>query len=118
MSGNKRSASPLLQGLPHYNREISRVPDRQTMMQPLNIQLPESIANALSAYMSDQQTPAEAIVEAALLEFFTQHGYLPPPTDPVDPLPSAAESFRQGWHDAMTGNTIPIAQLWDGIDVE
>jgi hypothetical protein len=88
------------------------------MMQSLNIQLPESIANALSAYMSDQQTPVEAIVEAALLEFFTQHGYLPTSTDAVDSLPSAAESFRRGWHDAMTGNTIPIAQLWDGIDVE
>jgi hypothetical protein len=88
------------------------------MMQTLNIKLPEAIANALSAYMSDQQTPAEAIVEAALLEFFTQHGYLPTSTETEDTLPSAAESFRQGWHDAMTGNTIPIAQLWDGIDVE
>jgi hypothetical protein len=39
--------------------------------------------------------------------------------DPVyEGLPSASESFRQGWHDAMTGNTIPIAQLWDGIDIE
>jgi hypothetical protein len=37
------------------------------MMHPLNIKLPDAIANALSAYMSDQQTPAEAIVEAALL---------------------------------------------------
>ncbi|MGB0560478.1 MAG: hypothetical protein ACPGVO_01570 [Spirulinaceae cyanobacterium] len=24
--------------------------------------------------------------------------------------------FRQGWHEAMTSQTIPIAQLWDGID--
>ncbi|PIG95225.1 hypothetical protein [Gloeocapsopsis sp. IPPAS B-1203] len=29
---------------------------------------------------------------------------------------SAAESFRQGWHDVVMGNTIPIAQLWEGID--
>ncbi|MFN6572208.1 hypothetical protein [Dendronalium sp. ChiSLP03b] len=24
---------------------------------------------------------------------------------------SASESFRQGWHDAMSGNIIPISQL-------
>jgi hypothetical protein len=88
------------------------------MMQPLNITLPTAIANALSAYMRDQKTPAEAIVETALSEFFTQHGYLPNPAEPEPSLPSAAESFRQGWHDTMTGNTIPIEQLWDGIDVE
>ena len=33
-------------------------------------------------------------------------------------LPSAESSFRQGWQEAMTGNTIPLSQLWDGIDAE
>jgi hypothetical protein len=33
-------------------------------------------------------------------------------------LPSAESSFRQGWKETMTGNTIPISQLWDGIDAE
>ena len=33
-------------------------------------------------------------------------------------LESPQESFRQGWHDAMTGNTLPVSQLWDGIDAE
>lgn len=33
-------------------------------------------------------------------------------------LQPAEESFRQGWQEAMTGNTIPISQLWDGIDAE
>lgn len=31
---------------------------------------------------------------------------------------SAAESFRQGWYDAMTGNTLPVSQLWEGINAE
>lgn len=31
---------------------------------------------------------------------------------------SAIESFRQGWYDAMTGNTLPVSQLWEGIDAE
>lgn len=26
------------------------------------------------------------------------------------------EDFRQAWHEAMTGKTIPVSQIWDGID--
>ncbi|KAM3098782.1 hypothetical protein ACKFKG_04765 [Phormidesmis sp. 146-35] len=26
------------------------------------------------------------------------------------------EDFRQSWHQAMTGQTIPVAQIWDSID--
>jgi hypothetical protein len=33
-------------------------------------------------------------------------------------LKSAEESFRQGWQEAMTGNTLPVSELWDGIDAE
>ena len=33
-------------------------------------------------------------------------------------LESPQESFRQGWHDAVAGNTLPVSQLWDGIDAE
>lgn len=24
--------------------------------------------------------------------------------------------FRQAWHEAMTGKTIPVAKIWEGID--
>jgi len=24
--------------------------------------------------------------------------------------------FRQAWHEAMTGQTIPLSQLWEGIE--
>lgn len=33
-------------------------------------------------------------------------------------LKTAEESFQQGWQDVITGNTIPVSQLWDGIDAE
>ncbi|HEX9001941.1 MAG TPA: hypothetical protein VGB07_18680 [Blastocatellia bacterium] len=33
-------------------------------------------------------------------------------------LKPAEESFRQGWAEAMNGETQPISKLWDGIDVE
>ena len=35
-----------------------------------------------------------------------------------DTLPSAEESFREGWKDVMEGRTHPIETLWDGIDTE
>ena len=33
-------------------------------------------------------------------------------------LESSEESFRQGWYDAMIGNTLPVSQLWQGIDAD
>jgi hypothetical protein len=35
-----------------------------------------------------------------------------------DELESAVESFRQGWYEAMTGKTLPVSQLWEGIDAD
>jgi len=26
------------------------------------------------------------------------------------------EDFRQAWNEAMTGQTIPVAQLWEGLE--
>ncbi len=33
-------------------------------------------------------------------------------------LPSAEDSIRQGWNEALTGDTHPLEELWVGIDVE
>jgi hypothetical protein len=33
-------------------------------------------------------------------------------------LKSAEECFRQGWEEAMTGETVPLSELWEGIDAE
>ncbi len=30
----------------------------------------------------------------------------------------SAASFRQSWQQAMTEETLPLSQLWEGIDVE
>jgi PHD/YefM family antitoxin component YafN of YafNO toxin-antitoxin module len=39
--------------------------------------------------------------------------------DPDDtPTEVAIEGIRQGLHEAFSGQTIPIAQMWDGIDAE
>ena len=34
------------------------------------------------------------------------------------PTEKVIESLRQGFHEAFTGQTLPLAQMWDGIDAE
>jgi len=33
-------------------------------------------------------------------------------------LKPAEASFRQGWKEALAGETRPVSQLWEGIDAE
>ena len=33
-------------------------------------------------------------------------------------LKPAEESFQQGWQEALAGETLPVADLWTGIDAE
>ena len=36
--------------------------------------------------------------------------------DADKPKEAILEDFRQAWHEAMTGKTIPVAQLWEGLE--
>jgi len=33
-----------------------------------------------------------------------------------EPLKSGEDCFRQGWKEAMTGDTVPLSERWEGID--
>jgi hypothetical protein len=33
-------------------------------------------------------------------------------------LRPAEDSFRQGWREALAGETRPVSELWDGIDAD
>ncbi|TAH15618.1 MAG: hypothetical protein EAZ09_23645 [Oscillatoriales cyanobacterium] len=33
-----------------------------------------------------------------------------------DPTETVLEGLKQGFHEAITGQTLPLSQLWDGID--
>jgi len=33
-------------------------------------------------------------------------------------LRPAEDSFRQGWKEALAGETLPVSELWDGIDAD
>ena len=39
--------------------------------------------------------------------------------DPDDiPIEEILAGLRQGLHEALTGQTIPLSQMWDGIDAD
>ena len=39
--------------------------------------------------------------------------------DPDDtPTKEILEGLHQGLHEALTGQTIPVSQMWDGIDAD
>jgi len=33
-------------------------------------------------------------------------------------LPTAQDSFRQGWKEALAGQTRPVSELWEDLDAE
>lgn len=33
-------------------------------------------------------------------------------------LPTAQDSFRQGWTETLAGQTRPVSELWEDIDVD
>ena len=40
-------------------------------------------------------------------------------TDPDEtPKEIVVEGIRQGLHEALTGQTIPLSEMWEGIDAE
>jgi hypothetical protein len=45
---------------------------------------------------------------------------IPDPTFDEDdePKEKVLEDIRQGLYEAITGKTIPLSQMWDGIDVD
>lgn len=36
--------------------------------------------------------------------------------EPIETREEILKDFRQAWHEAMTEQTIPVSQLWEGIE--
>ncbi|MEM9004879.1 MAG: hypothetical protein AAGE59_15320 [Cyanobacteria bacterium P01_F01_bin.86] len=70
-------------------------------------------------------TPSNEVLEAVIQEIEqTPSEYLPNLLQIIRLfresviLKPAEDSFRQGWHEAMTGQTLPLSELWTDIDAE
>lgn len=81
----------------------------------ITIDLPQD----LQASLTEQATQLNISIETLILQAIRTYTQSPEILDPDDdPTETVIESIRQGWHEAMTGQTYPIAQLWDGIDAD
>jgi len=82
------------------------------MSKPLTIHLPEDLEQELILRANQLNVPLESFVLESLQQLISQ-------SDPDDDsIESVREGIRQGWHEAMTGQTHPISQLWNGIDAD
>jgi hypothetical protein len=82
------------------------------MSKPLTIEIPDDLAQELILRAQQLNVSLESFVLESIQQLLSQ-------TDPDDDsIESVRESIRQGWHEAMTGQTYPIAQLWDDIDTD
>jgi len=104
---------------PLYDYLLDYLVDKASPQEILAFELPAESRNR-EAYLIEKQknasiTPDEARELSQLLE--------------VEALVSALQSralyaldavasFRQGWKDAMTGQTYPVSELWDDIDAD
>lgn len=86
--------------------------------------------------VSEPEAQAQALLSALLLQlgvkfsaFVAENGLQDFSIDVhIDrPKPEAVDEdtteeivagFRQAWHEAMTGDTRPVSELWDGLDNE
>lgn len=57
---------------------------------------------------------------ADFMEFLQFRAHHASPTDTLDDTPKAQvlADFRQAWHEAKTGQGIPVAQLWQELENE
>ena len=83
------------------------------------MQITLDLPQDLQASLTEQATQLNISIETLILQAirtYTTSPEIPDPDD--DPTETVIEGIRQGWHEAMTGQTYPISQLWDGINVD
>jgi hypothetical protein len=73
------------------------------------------IVNAQGQISLDKPLMIESDRRVRIIVLISDESEIDPDDDPIE---TVREGIRQGWHEAMIGQTYPISQLWDGIDVD
>lgn len=65
------------------------------------------------------EIPEEKLIQIYELIHYFRLGLKQESTDPDDtPTEQIIEGIQQGMKEALAGETIPLAQMWDGIDAD
>jgi len=77
----------------------------------MTVQLKQAIQLAQSLSLSEQLELLQAL-SAIIQQSHLQESQIDTETD----TDFSADSFRDSWQQAMTGQTLPLSQLWEGAD--
>jgi len=78
----------------------------------VTIQLPDELEQKLIERASQLNIPLETLILESLVQLIE-------PSDPDDtPDEVILEWLREGLKQALNDQTIPLSQMWDGIDAE
>jgi predicted transcriptional regulator len=78
----------------------------------VTIQIPDELEHKLTERASQLNIPLETFILESLVQ-------LVKPSDPDDtPDEVILEGLREGLQQALNGQTIPLSQMWNGIDAE
>ena len=77
----------------------------------MTAQLDQAIQMARSLSLSEQLE-----LMKALSEIIQRSHSLETPSEDDEDSGFSPESFRRSWQQAMTGQTQPLSQLWEGIE--
>jgi hypothetical protein len=77
------------------------------------IQIPQDLEQQLTQLAIQQNLPLDTFILQTLQQLAQ-----PEPDPNETPNDRILESLHQGFKEAFTGQTVPLAQMWDGIDAE
>ena len=80
----------------------------------MTIQLKQAIQIAQSLSLTEQLELLQALSDIIR----QTHSQETQPQLIEDDTGFSTESFHRSWQQAMTGETLPLSQLWDGVDDE
>ncbi|BAU09559.1 hypothetical protein LEP3755_00300 [Leptolyngbya sp. NIES-3755] len=78
----------------------------------ITIDLPQD----LQTHLIEQAQQLNLSIETLILQSLQERFQSPDPDE--TPTEVVIEGIHQGLHEASTGQTIPLSQMWDGIDAE
>ncbi|BAS57151.1 MULTISPECIES: type II toxin-antitoxin system RelN family antitoxin [Leptolyngbya] len=78
----------------------------------ITIDLPQD----LQVHLAEQAQQLNLSVETLILQSLQERFQAPDPDE--TPTETVIEGIHQGLYEALTGQTIPLSQMWDGIDAD
>lgn len=87
-------------------------PNYEAYSMQVTIHIPDDLEQKLTERASQLNVPLETLILESLMQLIEL-------SDPDDtPDEAVLEGLREGLQQALNGQTIPLAQMWDGIDAE